>query len=132
MVYFSDLLKWFISRKTIIFQVSRGGGGGESNIFLLWGSHYFLCKPIKLVIFREGRTSCPSPLDPRMQSVVERKQRGILVKILISLELHHIFRSKFVYLYTFFKLSGKINKFEKLLSIPGIESLCIRLLDYKT
>ena len=41
MVYFSDLLKWFISRKTIIFQVSRGGGGGGVQHFPAMGVPLF-------------------------------------------------------------------------------------------
>ena len=47
-----------ISKKTIIFQGFRGGGG--SNIFRGWGSkcYTFLKKPIKYVIFQ----GAPEPL----------------------------------------------------------------------
>ena len=46
MVYFSDLFQWFISRETIIFQVSSGDGGFPT--FSLDGVQLFLCKPINL------------------------------------------------------------------------------------
>ena len=39
-VYFSDLFHWLISRETIIFQVSSGGGGGDSQHFPWMGSNF--------------------------------------------------------------------------------------------
>ena len=55
--------------------------------------------------------------------------RCLLVKMLITPELHHIFGSDFAYLYILFKLAGimakkRKNYEQKLLVKPGVSPLC--------
>ena len=54
---------------------------------------------------------------------------GLLVKMIITLEPHHIFSSNLAYLYIF--ETDRENDKEKKKVTPGFKPLNIRLLDYK-
>ena len=74
-------------------------------------------------------------MDEGLLSIISSSY-GQFVKMLISFEPHGIFGSNFAYLYTVFENvweNDKVNKkdiMKKILVMPGLEPLCVRLLDY--